>query len=77
MPILQKTLIELEVLPDRQWTSIEDFRATVSDVDRILIDVTERAYRRETDNAAQREKYSEKKRNILSRTPLSQRRIGS
>ena len=61
MPILQKTLIELEVLPDRQWTSIEDFRATVSDVDRILIDVTERAYRRETSDAAQREKYSGKK----------------
>ena len=76
MPILHQTLIELKVLPDRQWTSIEHFRTTVCDVDRILIDVTERAYRREIDDAAQREKYSGKKRNIPSRIPLSQRRIG-
>ncbi len=77
MPLLQKTLIELEVLPDRQWTSIEHFRATVSDVDRILIDVTERAYRRETSDTAQREKYSGKKRDIPLRIPSSQRRIKS
>jgi len=62
MPILHQTLIELGVLPNRQWTSVEEFCATFSYVDQILIDVTERAYRRETDNAAQREKYSGKKK---------------
>ena len=62
MPILHQILIELEVLPNRQWTSVEEFRATFSDVDRIFIDVTERAYRRETSDTAQREKYSGKKK---------------
>lgn len=52
----------LEVLPARKFTTVEEFRATFSDIDQILIDVTERAYRRHTDDSQQREKYSGKKR---------------
>jgi hypothetical protein len=62
MPLLHQTLVELDVLPHRQFTSVEDFVDTFSDLGTILIDVTERAHRREMDDAAQRQKYSGKKK---------------
>lgn len=71
MPILHKTLVRLDVLPHRKFTSVEEFRAAFQGIDKLLIDVTERLRRRPQENAQQREMYSEKKENIRSKTPSS------
>ena len=60
-PILEQTLVELGLLPYREFHSPEDLKAALGDVEQILIDVTERNYRRSQDNATQKEHYSGKK----------------
>lgn len=72
-PILHQTLVELGVLPAREFIDVEEFRASLAGADKILIDVTERTYRRHGDDQLQRQKYSGKKKDIPSRTPSSQR----
>lgn len=61
LPILYQTLVELEVMPQRKFSSAEELRETLEGIDTILIDVTERNYRRSQDNDKQREHYSGKK----------------
>jgi hypothetical protein len=60
-PILYDTLVHLELMPYRELATPEDLKAALQGMDRLLIDATERAYHRSTDNATQREHYSGKK----------------
>jgi hypothetical protein len=64
-PILYDTLVHLELMPYRELATPEDLKAALQGVDRLLIDVTERAYHRSADHAKQREHYSGKKNCIL------------
>ena len=60
-PILYDTLVHLELMPYRELATPADLKAALHGVDRLLIDATERAYHRSTDDAKQREHYSGKK----------------
>jgi len=60
-PILYDTLVHLELMPYREFVTPEELKAALHGVDRLLIDATERAYHRSTDDAKQREHYSGKK----------------
>jgi hypothetical protein len=60
-PILYDTLVHLELMPYRALATPEALKAALHGVDRLLIDATERAYHRSTDDAKQREHYSGKK----------------
>jgi hypothetical protein len=60
-PILDDTLVHLELMPYRELATPEDLQAALHGVDRLLIDATERAYHRSTNDAKQREHYSGKK----------------
>ena len=60
-PILYDTLVHLELMPYRELATPEDLKAALQGMDRLLIDATERAYHRSTDDATQREHYSGKK----------------
>ena len=60
-PILYDTLVHLDLMPYREFATPEDLKAALQGVDRLLIDATERAYHRSTDQATQREHYSGKK----------------
>jgi hypothetical protein len=60
-PILYDTLVHLDLRPYREFTTPEELKAALQGVDRLLIDATERAYHRSTDDAKQREHYSGKK----------------
>ena len=63
-PILHKTLIRLEMMPHRDFKTPAELKAALKGVDQIIIDATERAYRRSQDEAKQREHYSGKKNAI-------------
>jgi hypothetical protein len=60
-PILDDTLVHLDLMPSRELTTPEELKAALQGVDRLLIDATERAYHRSTDDAKQREHSSGKK----------------
>ena len=61
VPVLYQSLVHLEVMPQREFATPAELLAAVADLDTILIDVTERDYRRPGDNQEQREHYSGKK----------------
>ena len=63
-PMLYDTLVHLELMPYRELATPEALKAALHGVDRLLIDATERAYQRSTDDAKQREHYSGKKNSI-------------
>jgi Helix-turn-helix of DDE superfamily endonuclease len=63
-PILYDTLVHLELMPYRELGTPEDLQAALQGVDRLIIDATERAYRRSQEDAKQREHYSGKKSGI-------------
>ncbi len=63
-PILYDTLVHLELMPYREFATPEDLQAALPGVDRLLIDATERAYQRSTDDAKQRAHYSGKKHSL-------------
>ena len=60
-PILYDTLVHLELMPYRELATPEELKAALQGVDCLLIDATERAYHRATDDAKQREHDSGKK----------------
>jgi Helix-turn-helix of DDE superfamily endonuclease len=60
-PILYDTLVHLDLMPYREFTTPEELKAALQGVAHLLIDATERAYQRSTDEAQQREHYSGKK----------------
>ena len=64
-PVLNETLAGLGVLPKREFATVEAFRATLGDIDKLLIDVTERLHRRPAEDVRQRELYSGKKSGTL------------
>jgi hypothetical protein len=61
-PVLYQTLVHLGVMPHRQFATPNELLEALKGVDTILIDVTERSYRRSQDNQIQREHYSGKKK---------------
>jgi hypothetical protein len=63
-PILYDTLVQLGLMPYRELSSPEPLRQALKGVDQLIIDATERAYRRSQDDATQREHYSSKKKAI-------------
>jgi hypothetical protein len=63
-PMLYDTLVHLDLMPYREFTTPEELKAALQGVDRLLIDATERAYHRSTDDAKQREHDSGKKNSI-------------
>jgi hypothetical protein len=63
-PVLHKTLVRLEMVPHRAFKTPEELKAALQGADRLIIDATERAYRRSRDDAKQREHYSGKKKSI-------------
>lgn len=73
-PILQQTLVRLEMMPYREFKTPEALKAALKGVDQIIIDATERAYRRAQDETTQREHYSgKKKRHTVKNTLMSRR----
>jgi hypothetical protein len=70
-PILHDTLVYLELMPYRKFATPEELKAALHGVDRLLIDATERAYHRSTDDAKQREHYSGKKQHTLKNTVMA------
>ncbi len=68
-PILYHTLVDLKVMPYREFDTPDDLIKALKGVDTILIDVTERNHRRPKDDSVQREHYSGKKKDILSKIP--------
>ncbi len=68
-PVLYEILVHLKVMPHREFDTPDDLMKALNGVDIILVDVTERDHRRPKDDSAQREHYSGKKKDILSKTP--------
>ena len=66
-PVLHETLVRLEMMPHRVFKTPEEFKAVLKGVDRVIIDATERAYRRSQDDATQRDYDSGKKKSIRCR----------
>jgi Helix-turn-helix of DDE superfamily endonuclease len=60
-PILYDTLVQLALMPYRECATPKDLQAALHGVDRLLIEATERADHRSTDDAKQRAHYSGKK----------------
>jgi hypothetical protein len=60
-PILYDTLVDLELRPYRELGTPEALQAAWQGSDHVIIDATERAYRRSQEDAKQREHYSGKK----------------
>src|SRR5262245_37791680 len=65
-PILYDTLVSLEMMPYREFSTPDAFKAALQGIDQLLIDATERAYRRSQEEAKQREHYSGKKTRIAN-----------
>ena len=63
-PLLYDTLVHLEMMPYRELGTPEALKTALQGVDQLIIDATERAYRRLQDDAKQREHYSGKKKSI-------------
>src|SRR5712692_8103212 len=63
-PILYDTLVYLELMPYRELGTPEALKSALQGIDHVIIDATERAYRRSQDDTKQREHYSGKKNGI-------------
>src|SRR5438105_6117903 len=61
-PILYDTLVYLEMMPYREFSTPDDFKAALQGIDQLIIDATERAYRRSKEYDKQRDHTSGKKR---------------
>ena len=61
-PILYDTLVYLDLMPYRELRTPEALKAALQGVEQVIIDATERAYRRSQDDVKQREYYSGKKK---------------
>jgi len=60
-PILLKTLTYLQVLPQREFATVEELQTAWAEIKEVIIDVTERPHCRPKDNQRQQEMYSGKK----------------
>jgi hypothetical protein len=61
-PLLYDILVHLDLTPYRELCTPEALKAALKGVDQVIIDATERAYRRSQDDVKQREYYSGKKK---------------
>ena len=68
VPVLYHTLVHLEVMPHREFTTPDELLEALDGIDTLLIDVTERNHRRPQDDHEQREHYSGKKKDTPSKT---------
>lgn len=59
--ILYKALQNLDVMPQREFKTVEAFVAACDWIDELLIDVAERPHSRPVDNTKQKDLYSGKK----------------
>lgn len=66
-PILHETLVQLAMMPQRAFQTVAELILALKGVDQIIIDATERAYRRPQVAEQQRAHYSGKKNGIRSR----------
>jgi hypothetical protein len=62
LPLFYQTLVQLDVLPHRDFSSVDAFRTACEGLDKLIVDVTERNHQRTQTDAAQRDLYSRKKR---------------
>lgn len=70
MPILHKTLERMGVVPRRDFDDVEEMKKMLGDnIDKIIIDTTERPHQRPEDSEKQRSLYSGKKKDIRSKIP--------
>ena len=70
--MLYDTLVDLELMQYRELGTPEALKAALKGVDQVIIDATERAYRRSKEDAKQREHSSgKKKRHMLKNTIMS------
>jgi Helix-turn-helix of DDE superfamily endonuclease len=60
-PLLYDTLVHLELMPYREFDTPEAMKAALQGIAQVIIDATERTYRRSQDDAKQRAHYSGKK----------------
>lgn len=67
IPVLYQTLIQLEVVPHREFATPNDLLEALDGIDTLLIDVTERNHRRPQDDKTQRAHYSGKKNDTQSK----------
>ena len=71
-PVLKRALAKREVLPHREFASIEELRAAFADIAELFIDATERPHVRPQDDEEQREKFSgKKKRHTVKNTVIT------
>ena len=71
-PLLHTTLVRLEMLPHREFKTPAELKAALHGVDQVIIDATERAYRRSQDAATQEAHYSGKrKQHTVKNTVMS------
>lgn len=61
-PVLHRTLADLEMLPHREFHSVEELKSACKGLDQIIIDATERRHERPQDSKAQSDLYSGKKK---------------
>jgi hypothetical protein len=61
---LHETLVQLEMMPHREFQTVDELMCALDGIDQIIIDATERAYRRPQDEQQQRAHYSGKKNAI-------------
>ena len=61
-PILDDTLVHLALMPYRELGTPAALKAALKGGEQVINDATERAYRRSTEDAKQREHYSGKKK---------------
>ena len=63
-PLLHETLVRLEMMPKREFQNVEELMHALDGIDEIIIDATERAYRRPQEAQQQQDHYSGKKNGI-------------
>lgn len=68
-PVLYETLVELGMMPAREFQDAEELKAALKGIDQIIIDATERLFRRPQDSDKQKDYYSGKKNDIRLKTP--------
>ena len=71
VPVLYQTLVELDVIPYREFASPDELREALDSFETILIDVTKRNHLRPQDNQTQRKLYNGKKRHTIKYTVMT------
>ena len=72
IPVLNETLILIGVMPRRRFENADNMRKFLGDIDKIIIDATERTHWRPSDNEKQSSMYSgKKKRHTVKNTVIS------